>query len=320
MAGMDLSFKRADRGSSVFWRIIAVAVGVGLIIALALILDARTGTPVDVENEDGIPVQTGEGTAPEGVADTSETTLSDPAADSAVEMGAGADVAGDGVTDEGAPSARTDESPERGVTETPGEGEPPVEPGSVVEDEDGAAADGETATEGEEAATEDGAAAEQTSEEDAAAADEGTSEAGEAPVASEGSETGTAEEGDAATTEAPENAPLEESAPGEPAEEQEAAAQDGDSEPVATMRRAQDDGTSEDAGPVAAIASGEEDEGSVPGDDTAASITEQGAEQPTDLVNDPNDGAPIDPDGGAGNFYPTPSGPEGRDDNPLTAE
>lgn len=38
------------------------------------------------------------------------------------------------------------------------------------------------------------------------------------------------------------------------------------------------------------------------------------------LVDDPDDGQPNEPDGGAGEFYPTPSGPEGRDDDPLTTE
>lgn len=39
------------------------------------------------------------------------------------------------------------------------------------------------------------------------------------------------------------------------------------------------------------------------------------AERTTDLVNDPDNGAKQgdNPDGGAGSFYPTPSGPEGRD-------
>lgn len=39
-----------------------------------------------------------------------------------------------------------------------------------------------------------------------------------------------------------------------------------------------------------------------------------------ELVVDPNDGAPIDPDGGAAPFDPTASGPEGRDESPLTPE
>lgn len=41
----------------------------------------------------------------------------------------------------------------------------------------------------------------------------------------------------------------------------------------------------------------------------------------TDLVVDPDDGAKggADPDGGAAPFYPTPSGPEGRDGDPLTS-
>lgn len=36
------------------------------------------------------------------------------------------------------------------------------------------------------------------------------------------------------------------------------------------------------------------------------------------LVDDPDNGQPNEPDGGAQSFYPTPSGPEGRDDDPFT--
>lgn len=56
-----------------------------------------------------------------------------------------------------------------------------------------------------------------------------------------------------------------------------------------------------------------------PGDEAAATdATDQTA---TDLVVDPdNGGAGTEPDGGAEEFYPTPAGPEGSDDNPLTLE
>ena len=43
---------------------------------------------------------------------------------------------------------------------------------------------------------------------------------------------------------------------------------------------------------------------------------------PTGLVDDPDNGmkSGADPDGGAGSFYPTPSGPEGSDADPLTTD
>ncbi|SFP37223.1 hypothetical protein [Tranquillimonas alkanivorans] len=57
-------------------------------------------------------------------------------------------------------------------------------------------------------------------------------------------------------------------------------------------------------------------------EDDGPTLDEEGGGTPetNELVVDPNDGAPIDPDGGADPFVPTDSGPEGRDEAPLTPE
>lgn len=80
----------APRNRSVFWYIIAMAVGVGLIIAVTLVLSERDSYTV-VPGDDTLQ---GSGTDPDGFADVADTAEGEDAATGEiVEMGAGAAIA-----------------------------------------------------------------------------------------------------------------------------------------------------------------------------------------------------------------------------------
>ena len=115
MATMDLSMRRNDRGISVFWMILSLAIGTALVLALALAL--TEGTPSEAASDpdsNEVPVDpTGAGTAPEGVADITPAEMAtDPAADSLLVNGSGAGASG---LTEGAAVADQQTAPERGV-------------------------------------------------------------------------------------------------------------------------------------------------------------------------------------------------------------
>ena len=238
MSGMDLSFRRVDRGVSVFWMILALAVGAVALIALAIVLsETEDDVARSADSMEEAGPQTGAGTNPEGFADTTEDgrLIEEEGADTLLESGAGAAVAGD----EADSAARTQDAPERGVTDAAANDELPAEDLDDIEDADGG----------------------MVLEQDAITDSPGTE--AEA-VESQGG--------------------LDQALP-EPVEE----------------------AVEEEILP----------EGVEPDNAETLEPLEEG---PTDLVVDPDDGNFVDPDGGAGAFFPTPSGPGGRDLEPLTTE
>ena len=83
MGAMDFSFRRADRGTSVFWHILGVGAGVFCLLALVLFLADAGGeeVPYDENAEilvnDGEEVVVGEGTSQAASNETDATPLTD---------------------------------------------------------------------------------------------------------------------------------------------------------------------------------------------------------------------------------------------------
>ncbi len=69
MAGMDLSFRRADRGVSVFWMILAMGAGVFALLAILIVGTEGAGDPVERDAAPEITVNEGE-TQVNGIANT----------------------------------------------------------------------------------------------------------------------------------------------------------------------------------------------------------------------------------------------------------
>ena len=136
MAGMDLSLRRADRGISVFWMILALGAGVFVILAILLVTTADDTYEGEYDS------------APEVVVDDGETTYNGAGDSPAIGSPEDATLTGDDVTIPGSGPAGVGDNPTQDV-----EVEIESGPASVVEDgevvvDDGAEEAGATAIDG----------------------------------------------------------------------------------------------------------------------------------------------------------------------------
>ncbi len=298
MAGMDLKTTRNDRGISVFWIILGLGIATLIVVAILLMFSEREAEVQSNpdQTEEAVP-PTGAGTNPDGVVDEAAEGLDDAGEEQSIiengantELDEGVQGAGDTVDpaeNDGVSGNIEEDAPEEVA-------DPPAEQleGSGEEVAPEAGADGETtetdgasdeaATE-EEAPAEDGEAASDAPAVEGDATDEGGSDGAEAP----------ADEGEASDTDA--------------------AATDGDAAPAAANPSVQESDETQ-------VIDGIEAQGTTTDGEPVPTEREGSGDTTLEPVIDPNDGAPTDPDGGADPFVPTPSGPEGRDDDPLTGQ
>ncbi|MFQ6551215.1 hypothetical protein AAD018_002570 [Aestuariibius insulae] len=293
---MDLKTTRNDRGVSVFWMILGLGIATLIFIAILLMFSERDAEVQSNPDQTEEPVPpTGAGTNPDGTADKASEGLDDTGEEqSIIENGANTelDEGVQGAGDAADPGAN-DEVGGNIAEDAPDEvADPPAEQleGTGAEIAPEANDEGEpveTDTSEESApAEEDAQTEEEDSSSDASETQEDATE-GDVSVDMEAS----TEETDAAESEAPDSGAAPAAANPSVQENEEVEVIDGieaqgtttDGEPVPTERQGSGDTTLEP-------------------------------------VIDPNDGAPTDPDGGADPFVPTPSGPEGRDDDPLTGQ
>ncbi|MFQ6546687.1 hypothetical protein AADZ90_001950 [Aestuariibius sp. 2305UL40-4] len=326
MAGMDMKPARSDRGISVFWMILGLGAGTILLVAVLLALTEReVAVESNPASEEVDVPPTGAGTLPDGTADQAQEGLDDTGEEqSIIEEGANTEIdeGVQGVGDAPGPGAN-DEVGGNIAEDAPDEvADPPAEQleGSGAEiapeaNNDGEPVEGETTESDGADATEDATGGQDTGGET------------EAP-ASDSSTDGTGGDGEDEATggEAGQDATSDETAPAE-GEQGEAPAAEG----------TQDDANAGDATDGASAGSEDEPEMAIRFSEPrvidgieAQGLTADGEPVPTDRegtsdttlepVIDPNDGSPGDPDGGAAPFVPTPSGPEGRDEETPATE
>ena len=124
MAGMDLSLRRADRGISVFWMILALGAGVFLILAILLATTADNTYEGEYDS------------APEIVVDDGETSVSGAGDSEAIGAPEDSTLTSDDVTIPGSGPAGVGENPTQEVeVEVESGAATPVEDGEVVVNE-----------------------------------------------------------------------------------------------------------------------------------------------------------------------------------------